>query len=317
MNLDSMLRPRAPGAPAQLVCGTMNFGKRTAAAESERIMARALERGIAWFDTANAYNDGESERIVGKALRPRRGEVLLATKCGIGPEIKKAEGLARNTVLRACEDSLSRLGADKIDLYKKQARKLQNPDGSFATGYVSQPGAKLALPDTNTLWTADGSTLTPATPVTLSYDNGQGLVFHRKISIDDNYMLQISDTVESGSVKMRAFINGKQVGDPLTDNAYSSDGIAPVKTMFELGVNVGLGSDGSYVNCSMDMIQQMKFAALIQNVIHYDPTLISSERALEMATINSAKALGIDHLVGSLEASAATCRPRECGRSLQ
>ena len=45
----------------------------------------------------------------------------------------------------------------------------------------------------------------------------------------------------------------------------------------------------------------MKFAALIQNVIHYDPTLISSERALEMATINSAKALGIDHLVGSLE----------------
>ena len=84
-------------------------------------------------------------------------------------------------------------------------------------------------------------------------------------------------------------------------NAYSSDGIAPVKTMFELGVNVGLGSDGAYVNCSMDMVQQMKFAALIQNVIHYDPTLISSERALEMATINTAKALGIDHLVGSLE----------------
>jgi cytosine/adenosine deaminase-related metal-dependent hydrolase len=71
--------------------------------------------------------------------------------------------------------------------------------------------------------------------------------------------------------------------------------------MFELGVNVGLGSDGSYVNCSMDMVQQMKFAALIQNVIHYDPTLISSERALEMATINTAKALGINHLVGSLE----------------
>jgi aryl-alcohol dehydrogenase-like predicted oxidoreductase len=117
MNLDSMLKPRAPGAPVQLVCGTMNFGKRTAAAESERIMARALERGIAWFDTANAYNDGESERIVGKALRPRRAEVLLATKCGIGRDIKKAEGLAKDTVLRACEDSLSRLGADKIDLY--------------------------------------------------------------------------------------------------------------------------------------------------------------------------------------------------------
>lgn len=117
MDLDKLLKPRAPGAPALLVCGTMNFGKRTTAAESERIMARALDRGIAWFDTANAYNDGESERIVGKALRPRRGEVLLATKCGIGRDIKKAEGLRRETVLRACEDSLARLGTDRIDLY--------------------------------------------------------------------------------------------------------------------------------------------------------------------------------------------------------
>ncbi len=71
--------------------------------------------------------------------------------------------------------------------------------------------------------------------------------------------------------------------------------------MFEAGVNVGLGSDGAYVNCSMDMVEQMKFAALIQNVTHIDPTLMSAERAIEMATINSAKALGIDHLVGSLE----------------
>ena len=66
-------------------------------------------------------------------------------------------------------------------------------------GYVSQPGVKVALPDANTLWTADGSTLTPATPVTLTFDNGQGLVFHRKISIDDNYMLEIGDTVENKS----------------------------------------------------------------------------------------------------------------------
>jgi 5-methylthioadenosine/S-adenosylhomocysteine deaminase len=85
-------------------------------------------------------------------------------------------------------------------------------------------------------------------------------------------------------------------------NAYSCDGIAPLKLMFQHGVNVGLGSDGAYVNCSMDMVQQMKFAALIQNVTHYDPTLISSERALEMATINCARALGLDHLIGSLEA---------------
>lgn len=86
-----------------------------------------------------------------------------------------------------------------------------------------------------------------------------------------------------------------------TSNAYSSDGIAPLRSMFRAGVNVGLGSDGAYVNCSMDMVEQMKFAALIQNVSHLDPTLMSAERVIEMATINGARALGIDHLVGSLE----------------
>ena len=116
----------------------------------------------------------------------------------------------------------------------------------------------------------------------------------------DNWILAHGVHLKRNEIERVAEAGSSVITNPAS-NAYSSDGIAPVKTMFELGVNVGLGSDGSYVNCSMDMVQQMKFAALIQNVIHYDPTLISSERALEMATINTAKALGIDHLVGSLE----------------
>jgi 5-methylthioadenosine/S-adenosylhomocysteine deaminase len=116
----------------------------------------------------------------------------------------------------------------------------------------------------------------------------------------DNWVLVHGVHLKRNEIERVAAAGCSVITNPAS-NAYSSDGIAPVKTMFECGVNVGLGSDGAYVNCSMDMVQQMKFAALIQNVIHYDPTLISSERALEMATINSAKALGIDHLVGSLE----------------
>ncbi len=116
----------------------------------------------------------------------------------------------------------------------------------------------------------------------------------------DNWVLVHGVHLKRNEIERIAEAGSSVITNPAS-NAYSSDGIAPVKTMFQLGVNVGLGSDGSYVNCSMDMVQQMKFAALIQNVIHYDPTLISSERALEMATINSAKALGLDHLVGSLE----------------
>lgn len=90
------------------------------------------------------------------------------------------------------------------------------------------------------------------------------------------------------------------ISNPVS-NAYSCDGIAPLKQMFAAGVNVGLGSDGAYVNCSMDMVEQMKFAALIQNVTHLNPTLMSAERVIEMATINAARALGLDHLIGSLE----------------
>ena len=84
-------------------------------------------------------------------------------------------------------------------------------------------------------------------------------------------------------------------------NAYSCDGIAPVRGMIRAGVNVALGSDGSYVNCSVDMIEQMKFAALIQNVTHFDPGFMTVERVLEMATINGARALGLEHEIGSLE----------------
>jgi cytosine/adenosine deaminase-related metal-dependent hydrolase len=116
----------------------------------------------------------------------------------------------------------------------------------------------------------------------------------------DNWVLVHGVHLKRNEIERVAEAGSSVITNPAS-NAYSSDGIAPVKTMFELGVNVGLGSDGAYVNCSMDMVQQMKFVALIQNVIHYDPTLISSERALEMATINTAKALGIDYLVGSLE----------------
>jgi 5-methylthioadenosine/S-adenosylhomocysteine deaminase len=83
--------------------------------------------------------------------------------------------------------------------------------------------------------------------------------------------------------------------------AYSCDGVPPMRALLAAGFPVGLGSDGAYVNCSLDMVEQMKFAALIGNVTHYDPTLMTAERVIEMATLGSARAMGLDHLIGSLE----------------
>lgn len=100
-----------------LTLGAMNFGKRTDEAESKRIVARARELGIVHIDTANAYGDGTSERIVGEALRGKRDEVVLATKCGFGRVGGKSEGLGRERLAVAIDESLKRLSTDRVDIY--------------------------------------------------------------------------------------------------------------------------------------------------------------------------------------------------------
>lgn len=119
-------------------------------------------------------------------------------------------------------------------------------------------------------------------------------------ALADNWVFIHSIWLEPRELDHVARCGASCVTNPVS-NAYSCDGIAPVKGMLEAGVNVALGSDGAYVNCSVDMVEQMKFAALIQNVTHFDPTLMSAERVVEMATINGARAIGLEHEIGSLE----------------
>jgi aryl-alcohol dehydrogenase-like predicted oxidoreductase len=105
----------------------MNFGKRTPEPEARRIMSRAEERGLIFLDTANTYNDGESERIVGRAIAGRRDRFVVATKVGLMRVGGKAEGLSEERVLRACDESLSRLGTDYIDVYYLHAPDPRTP----------------------------------------------------------------------------------------------------------------------------------------------------------------------------------------------
>src|SRR5467141_567413 len=114
--MDRYLDPRSEGSPPTLVVGTMNFGKRTPEPEAHRIVQRALERGLSFFDTANVYVEGESERILGRALGKRRPEARIATKVGIG-RMSDPEGLAPERIAAALEESLRRLGTDRVELY--------------------------------------------------------------------------------------------------------------------------------------------------------------------------------------------------------
>ncbi len=76
---------------------------------------------------------------------------------------------------------------------------LGSPNAYFAEyGWQAGPGAQIALPDSETVWKAEsGAKLTPSTPVTLTWDNGQGLVFRRTLAVDDNYMLTVTNEVEN------------------------------------------------------------------------------------------------------------------------
>ncbi len=102
-----------------LCLGAMNFGGVTNESDSIRIIHAALDAGINFVDTANVYNAGQSEVVVGKALADRRENVVLATKVHgkMGEDIN-ASGNSRRHILKACEDSLRRLNTDYIDLYQ-------------------------------------------------------------------------------------------------------------------------------------------------------------------------------------------------------
>ncbi len=95
--------------------------------DSVAIIHAALDAGINFIDTADVYSGGESEEIVGKALKDRRDEVVLATKffAPMG-EAPNMGGGSRHWIIRECENSLRRLGTDHIDLYQ-----VHRPDPSM------------------------------------------------------------------------------------------------------------------------------------------------------------------------------------------
>jgi aryl-alcohol dehydrogenase-like predicted oxidoreductase len=106
---------------SKLCLGAMMFGAwgNTDHDDSTRIIHRALDAGVNFVDTADVYSAGESEEIVGKALKGRRNDVVLATKFFMPMgEDPNQRGGSRRWIVKAVEDSLLRLGTDWIDLYQ-------------------------------------------------------------------------------------------------------------------------------------------------------------------------------------------------------
>ncbi len=96
-------------------------------------------------------------------------------------------------------------------------------------------------------------------------------------------------------------LHGSHVAHCPCSNAKLASGIAPINKLLNAGINVGLGTDGAASNNRQDMFAEMRLAALLSKAVTEDAISITAAQALEMATINGAKALGLDHQIGSIE----------------
>jgi aryl-alcohol dehydrogenase-like predicted oxidoreductase len=152
--------------------GCNPFGAEVDPATAERIVGQALDLGITYFDTADSYFEGRSEDYLGRALKGRRGDAIVATKFGnrMGPGANET-GASRRHIVAACEASLRRLQTDYIDVYQIHSPDRATPleetmralDDLVHVGKVRYLGCSnfFEWEIVEALWIADKQRLTP------------------------------------------------------------------------------------------------------------------------------------------------------------
>lgn len=138
--------------------------------ESIRAVRRALELGVTFFDTADTYGTGHSERVLARALAGHRDEAVIATKWGFtfDQETKQATGqdASPGYLRRAVDASLRRLGTDRIDLYQLHINELPIPEAAeligtledlVTTGKIRGYGWSTDFPERAESWARDGA----------------------------------------------------------------------------------------------------------------------------------------------------------------
>jgi len=126
-----------------LCLGTMMFGGQTDEYTARAITGRALEQGVNFIDTANVYNAGQSEEVVGRLVAGKRDKWVLATKFGGGQgEWPNQSGASRKAIIAAVEKSLTRLNTDYIDLIyvHREDRATRVEETVAALGELIQAG---------------------------------------------------------------------------------------------------------------------------------------------------------------------------------
>ena len=107
--------------------------------------------------------------------------------------------------------------------------------------------------------------------------------------------------LSKGEVSILAKRGVKVSHCPVSNMKLASGGVAPVPEMLENGVTVSIGTDGAASNNSLDMFESMKICALVHRAHRWDATILPAQQVLDLATIEAAKALGINDRIGSIE----------------
>ena len=123
---------------------------------------------------------------------------------------------------------------------------------------------------------------------------------HRLGVLDEHWLLAHAIYPRDGDLELMAAA-GVSVSHCPTSEGSRGAGITPVRRMLDAGITVSLGSDGPMVDTSVDMVEQMKAVRLFQNQLRLDPSAITPQVALRMATIEGARSIGLGHRLGSLE----------------
>jgi aryl-alcohol dehydrogenase-like predicted oxidoreductase len=116
--MENRILPHTDLKVSRMALGTMTFGAQTDEVTARQMVETCLDSGVNFFDTANVYNHGASETILGNALRGRRAQAVIATKVrGKMGEAADDSGLSRAAIRKAIEASLKRLATDYVDIY--------------------------------------------------------------------------------------------------------------------------------------------------------------------------------------------------------
>jgi len=178
------------------------------------------------------------EQMGGKTPDPAAPQPEAAAVAPLPPAIARGEALAASPRIvidtPKLSGTLALKGARLDDLSLKAYRETTDPtspnivllspsgapDAYFVdVNYVAPRGASVDLPKSDSLWKADGQRLTETTPVTLTFDNGKGLVIKRKISVDEDYLFTVADTVENHAKEAVNFFSDASAtrqGEPKT-----------------------------------------------------------------------------------------------------